>query len=64
MNGDKYLVSKRPALSSISHFPKVDPEDYEKKMKPLQSKLQLIQQAYLGTREHAVIVLEGRDTAG
>ncbi len=64
MNGDKYLVSKRPSLSSITHFPKLDADDYEKKMKPLQSKLQLIQQAYLGTRQHAVIVLEGRDTAG
>ncbi len=64
MNGDKYLVSKRPSLSSVDYFPKVDCDEYERKMKPLQSKLQLIQQAYLGTREHAVIVLEGRDTAG
>ena len=64
MNGDKYLVLKRPSLSSINHFPKVDLDEYERKIKPLQSKLQLIQQAYLGTREHAVIALEGRDTAG
>jgi hypothetical protein len=43
MNGDKYLVLKRPSLSSINHFPKVDLDEYERKIKPLQSKLQLIQ---------------------
>jgi AMP-polyphosphate phosphotransferase len=64
MNADKYLVSKRPSLSSLNHFPRVDFDEYERKIKPLQSKLQLIQQAYLGTQQHAVIVLEGRDTAG
>ncbi len=64
MNADKYLVSKRPSLSSLNHFPKVDFDEYERKIKPLQSKLQLIQQAYLGTQQHAVIALEGRDTAG
>ena len=64
MNADKYLVSKRPSLSSINHFPRVDFDEYERKVKPLQSKLQLIQQAYLGTRQHAVIALEGRDAAG
>jgi AMP-polyphosphate phosphotransferase len=42
----------------------VDFDEYERKIKPLQSKLQLIQQAYLGTRQHAVIALEGRDAAG
>ncbi len=64
MNGEKFLVSKRPSLASITEFPQVDFGDYERRMKPLQSTLQSIQQAYLGTREHAVIVLEGRDTAG
>ena len=64
MNADKYLVSKRPSLASINHFPRVDFDEYERKVKPLQSKLQLIQQAYLGTRQHAVIALEGRDAAG
>ena len=64
MNGEKYLVSKRPSLESITNFPRVDYDEYDRKMKPFQSKLQLIQQAYLGTREHAVIVLEGRDAAG
>lgn len=64
MNAEKFRVSKRPSLEDIDHFPKLDLEDYEKKMKPLQSKLQLIQQAYLGTKQRAVIVLEGRDTAG
>ena len=64
MNGEKYLVSKRPSLESITNLPRVDYDEYDRKMKPFQSKLQLIQQAYLGTREHAVIVLEGRDAAG
>ena len=64
MKADKFLVSKRPSLESVDNFPKVDSQEYEKKIKPLQSKLQLIQQAYLGSKQHAVIVLEGRDTAG
>lgn len=64
MNGDKYLVSKRPSLSSDMDFPHVDFADYERKLKRLQSALQSIQQAYLNTREHAVIILEGRDTSG
>jgi polyphosphate kinase 2 (PPK2 family) len=64
MNGEKFIVSKRPCLASISDFPHVRYEDYEMRLKHLQSQLQLIQQAYLGTKEHAVIVLEGWDTAG
>ncbi|MBV8361175.1 MAG: polyphosphate kinase [Deltaproteobacteria bacterium] len=38
--------------------------DYEQRLKSLQNKLQMIQQAYLGTTERAVVVLEGWDTAG
>lgn len=38
--------------------------DYERRLKPLQNKLQMIQQAYLGTAERAVVVLEGWDAAG
>ncbi len=64
MYGDKYLVSKRPSLITINHFPRVDIDDYEMRMKPLQARLQSIQQAYLGTRQHALIVLEGQDMAG
>jgi polyphosphate kinase 2 (PPK2 family) len=60
----KFLVSKRPKLASITDHPRVEFEDYERLLRPLQSRLQLIQQAYLGTRDHAVVVLEGWDTAG
>src|SRR5271157_5017778 len=38
--------------------------DYERRLTSLQGVLQLIQQAYLGTSERAIIVLEGWDTAG
>jgi AMP-polyphosphate phosphotransferase len=64
MNGEKFLVSKRPSLASALDFPHVSESDYEKRLKNSQAKLQSIQQAYLGTRHHAVVVLEGRDTAG
>ncbi len=64
MNGDRFLVSKRPALASIVNFPQVAYADYEKQLKQFQATLQSIQQAYLGTKEHAIVVLEGRDTAG
>ena len=38
--------------------------DYERRLSTLQGTLQLIQQAYLGTSERALLVLEGWDTAG
>ena len=38
--------------------------DYERRLASLQGVLQLIQQAYLGSSERAIIVLEGWDTAG
>jgi AMP-polyphosphate phosphotransferase len=64
MKAEKFLVTKRPSLASIKDFPHVDFAEYERRLKPLQVKLQLIQQAYLGTRHHALVVLEGWDTAG
>jgi polyphosphate kinase 2 (PPK2 family) len=64
MNPDKFLVSKRPKLGSITEHPRVEFEEYERRLRPLQSTLRFVQQAYLGTREHAVVVLEGWDTAG
>lgn len=42
----------------------VSEEDYEREAKKLQRRLELIQQAYLGKRERAVVVLEGWDAAG
>jgi AMP-polyphosphate phosphotransferase len=64
MNSEKFLVSKRLKLASVTDHPRIEFEDYERRLKPLQTRLQLIQQAYLGTRDHAVAVLEGWDTAG
>lgn len=59
-----FIVSKRPRLGSIAKYRKVELADYERRLGSMQSILQAIQQAYLGTRERAVIVLEGWDTAG
>jgi len=42
----------------------LDFADYERRLASLQGVLQLIQQAYLGSSERALIVLEGWDTAG
>ncbi|MBT3071230.1 polyphosphate kinase [Rhodomicrobium sp. Az07] len=64
MKADKFIVSGRPSLASLGDGHHVDQKDYNHKLVPLQKTMQSIQQAYLGTREHAVIVLEGWDTAG
>ena len=42
----------------------MDLSDYERRLSKLQEALQRLQQAYLGTPQRAVIVLEGWDTAG
>jgi polyphosphate kinase 2 (PPK2 family) len=59
-----FIVDKRPRLAAIEDFPKVDLSDYERRLSELQETLQRVQQAYLGTSQRAVIVLEGWDTAG
>ena len=59
-----FIVDKRPRLAAIEDFPKVDLSDYERRLSELQETLQRVQQAYLGTPQRAVIVLEGWDTAG
>jgi polyphosphate kinase 2 (PPK2 family) len=64
VKAENFIVSKRPHLGSIKNFPRVDFADYERCLATMQSSLQAIQQAYLGTRERAVVVLEGWDTAG
>jgi polyphosphate kinase 2 (PPK2 family) len=64
VKSNAHLVSKRPRLTSFTKHPVVDFADYERKLSAMQSTLQAIQQAYLGTKERAVIVLEGWDTAG
>ncbi len=64
MKAKTFQVSKRPRLSAITKHPKIEPDEYERRLRSMQSKLQAIQQAYLGTHERAVVVLEGWDTAG
>jgi polyphosphate kinase 2 (PPK2 family) len=59
-----FIVDKRPRLAAIESFPKVDLSDYERRLSELQETLQRVQQAYLGTPQRAVIVLEGWNTAG
>jgi AMP-polyphosphate phosphotransferase len=61
---EDFIVSKRPRLAEVTHFPEISITDYEQQLKSLQNKLQMVQQAYLGTGERAVVVLEGWDTAG
>src|SRR5208283_3042953 len=64
MNPQNFVVMGRPRLAEITEFPKMDFADYERRLTSLQDLLQLIQQAYLGTSDRALIVLEGWDTAG
>jgi polyphosphate kinase 2 (PPK2 family) len=64
MKPQNFVVMRRPRLAEITEHPKLDFADYERSLKSLQGALQLIQQAYLGTSQRAVIVLEGWDTAG
>jgi polyphosphate kinase 2 (PPK2 family) len=61
---DNFIVSRHLRLAKVTRFPKMSSADYEQCLKSLQNKLQMIQQAYLGTPERAVVVLEGWDTAG
>jgi polyphosphate kinase 2 (PPK2 family) len=64
MKARDFVIVQRPRLAAITTYPKVEFADYERRLQSLQSTMQSIQQAYLGTRERAVIVLEGWDTAG
>jgi AMP-polyphosphate phosphotransferase len=64
MKIDRFVISQRLRLAAISDFPTIELADYERQLKSIQNRLQLVQQAYLGTPERAVVVLEGWDTAG
>src|SRR5579872_1245289 len=63
-NPHNFVVTRRPRLSNLTDHPELDFADYERRLASLQGVLQLIQQAYLGSSERALIVLEGWDTAG
>ncbi len=64
MKSSDFAVHDRPRLNHITHFPSVEFADYERRLGGMQETLQFVQQAYLGTAQRAVIVLEGWDTAG
>ena len=64
MKTQDFIVRERPQLGAMIKHPSVDFGDYERRLQRMQSTMQSIQQAYLGTRERAVVVLEGWDTAG
>jgi polyphosphate kinase 2 (PPK2 family) len=64
MMAPSFAVTRRPQLAQITDHPKMEFADYERRLTSLQGVLQLIQQAYLGTSERALIVLEGWDTSG
>ena len=64
MKAKDFIVVKRPKLTKISKHPAIGFANYERRLKSMQSVMQSIQQAYLSTRERAVVVLEGWDTAG
>ena len=64
MNSADFVVSGRLQLAAIKRFPAVEFEDYERRLGEMQKTLQRVQQAYLGTSQRAIIVLEGWDTAG
>ena len=51
-------------VDSQHRDPSIAFASYEQRLDTMQSVMQSIQQAYLGTHERAVVVLEGWDTAG
>ena len=64
MKAKHLIVGERPRLAEITEHPKVTVPEYERELRSMQFTMQAIQQAYLGTRERAVVVLEGWDAAG
>jgi AMP-polyphosphate phosphotransferase len=64
MKSHNFVVSHRLRLADITEHPKMGFADYERRLTSLQGVLQLVQQAYLGSSERALLVLEGWDTAG
>jgi polyphosphate kinase 2 (PPK2 family) len=64
VEAEDFIVSKRPRLGLITKHRKVEFADYERRLVSMQATLQAIQQAYLGSGERAVVVLEGWDTGG
>ncbi|HJU17941.1 MAG TPA: polyphosphate kinase [Stellaceae bacterium] len=64
MKSTDFVVTGRPRLAAIQHFPVVESAEYERCRAGMQETLRRVQQAYLGTSQRAAIVLEGWDAAG
>ncbi len=64
MKARDFIVVRRPVLAKIAKHPVTGFDNYERRLDSMQAVIQSIQQAYLGSRERAVVVLEGWDTAG
>jgi AMP-polyphosphate phosphotransferase len=64
MKAKEFVVVRRPVVAKITKHPTIGFANYERRLDSMQSVMQSIQQAYLRTRERAVVVLEGWDTAG
>jgi len=64
MKAKHFVVAERPRLATIRKHPEVAVAEYQQQLSSMQLTMQAIQQAYLGTRERAVVVLEGWDAAG
>jgi hypothetical protein len=55
MKAKDFVVVRRPMLAKITKHPTIAFADYERRLESMQFIMQSIQQAYLGTRERAVI---------
>ena len=64
MKAKDFIVVGRPQLAKLTNHPSIEFADYERRLESMQSVMQSIQQAYLGSQERAAILLEGWDTAG
>jgi AMP-polyphosphate phosphotransferase len=64
MKSADFVVTGRPRLDAIKHFPVVEFADYEHRLAETPETLRRMQQAYLGTSHRTIVVLEGWDTAG
>ena len=59
-----FIVRRPTRLADVVDHPRLDFADYERELTSIQRVLQLIQQAYLGSSQRGLLVLEGWDTAG
>jgi len=64
MKATDFTVVKSPMLTKVTKHPSIGFANYERRLGSMQSVMQSMRQAYLGTRERAIVVLEGWDTAG